>query len=637
MGLAIVACGDERSGFGEVEQGDFVVSPQSISYPQVTIGDSAVRTLELRNEGESTIILENLELSDSATRDSSAFHLVNGWRGSLSIEGGESYLLEIRYTPEESIHYGGLLTFSTNIPGERDVEVGIIAQRPQPELFAADTVTFSRTPAGSQDWRLLEVQNLGHADLEIDDISISGDFEFGMSFAVPVEGGSGESPVAPIEHDHDTPPEAIAPGDSAYVRVLFHAVTAEYRSAIINIDSNDPTRPSYPVVVSANSNAPCLELESEEINFGLAPIAHASQRSVTVRNCSDVADTVISEIEFSDDAEGLFAIMQSSLPGQLAEGGTAILGPQQTANFVLTYTPIAEQNDEGMLIITSNDAANTNRQVVVRGQGTELACPIAIAEGRLAGTTRWEDEHIPALPLDIIQFTASQSYDPDETALSYQWTILDSPRGSGAHFQPNPSVENPQMMLDIAGRYEIELTVYDGHGIASCEPGTLIIEAMPDADIHVELTWNVPASQSGTGTDLDLHYLHPAGSWNSGSPWEILYNNRSEDWGADGTVSLDIDDLTGDRPENVNHDNPGVGLTYSAGVYYFSDQQGWGGTDATIRVYLAGQLVREKTRRMETAGGFDGTGDFWHAVDIPWDGLHLEVTDVDVLHSGFPN
>ncbi len=628
--VALVGC-RESGDFVDFDASDFNYSPAVLNFQQVATGSTLTSNITLFNNGDREIRLDSLELTAPDGANADAFTILNPWEdGSYVLPGQDTVQIQVEYAPSESLQYRGLISFGTNIPDQPLVEIAVNAATPRPEIVVPERVTFTRTAPGSTDYQLLEVSNVGFAPLVIDDVSISGDSEFSIAFP-------GVNP-ADLDLDTDAPPESVDPNDSFFVRVFFEAVDDEFRSAVLSIASNDPNRPNTVVAVTANSNAPCLELEESTVDFGLSSIGNTSRRTVTLRNCSDVADTVITAIEIEDDQEEVFNVVQSSLPGQLQDGNNAVLGPRSAVSFLLGYSPVEERTDEATLVVRSNDAARPNLRADIVGQGSNFECPIAVARGRVRDTLAWQSDFIPAVPLDEIEFSADESFDPDGTNLSYEWTLVDRPPSSGAFFTPNNTVASPNLFLDIAGRYVVELVVYDGHGLMACDPSQLIIEAAPDSDIHVELTWNVAASPSGTGVDMDLHYLHENGQWGMGSPWEIFFGNTSEDWGNDGTVSLDIDDLTGAEPENINHNNPGGSpgnpRTYSAGVYYFSNSSGYPNADVMMRVYLSGQLVREIETRLFEAGGFGGTGDFWWAVNIPWDGVTLDVEDVNVIYEG---
>jgi len=74
---------------------------------------------------------------------------------------------------------------------------------------------------------------------------------------------------------------------------------------------------------------------------------------------------------------------------------------------------------------------------------------------------------------------------------------------------------------------------------------------------------------------------------------------------------LDRDDTDGAGPENLNLSQPEFGATYRVAAHYW-DAWGFGGSKATIRVYIYGQL-REQWANVQLV-----QGDLWDALTIGW-------------------
>ena len=138
------------------------------------------------------------------------------------------------------------------------------------------------------------------------------------------------------------------------------------------------------------------------------------------------------------------------------------------------------------------------------------------------------------------------------------------------------------------------------------------------ADVHVQLIWDTTA-------DLDVHLLHPNGSWNS-SPWDCYWANQHPNWGDLSTTTddpaHDLDDTDGFGPENITLSNLERGITYRAAGAYFTSSSSLP-TTATMRVFVRGALVEELTTRLP------GSGYFWEAAAITFDGIDVSVTPTD--------
>lgn len=62
---------------------------------------------------------------------------------------------------------------------------------------------------------------------------------------------------------------------------------------------------------------------------------------------------------------------------------------------------------------------------------------------------------------EVIELDGSASFDPDGDELTYEWAFASLPSGSSATLL-NDFREDPQFYADVAGVYEVELTVDDG-------------------------------------------------------------------------------------------------------------------------------------------------------------------------------
>ena len=134
-----------------------------------------------------------------------------------------------------------------------------------------------------------------------------------------------------------------------------------------------------------------------------------------------------------------------------------------------------------------------------------------------------------------------------------------------------------------------------------------------DVSLHVQLEWNADDS------DVDLHLVRP-GAELFDCRGDCYYQNPSPDWGAPAepvdNPFLDVDNVTGFGPENINVADPSPG-TYTVVAHYYldQDQAGRAGphpTQATVRIFVRGQLALESTQLL------DGTDRTWEVAQIEW-------------------
>jgi hypothetical protein len=495
-----------------------------------------------------------------------------------------------------------------------------------PRINVGDRIDFPRVHVGTTDWQVYPVQNIGQAALNIDAIRVTGGGDFTISFP------DGEADPADTGRDSANWKTTLGPEESFPIRVTFSPTHGDPQTGEIVFESNDEANPVYKVLLSGNRGAPCIEVTDEQgIHFGRSSVGVTRSRTITVTNCSRMVELRVDSISLIDDGGGVFRIRRDSLPGGLPDR-PLVIPARETANFVLDYSPRHEEAHAGMLNIRSNDPARGDLNVPVTGRGYFGDCPVAVARGRISGMTQYE-EIVLTQPLQQLQLTGQDSFANDGTPLTYEWSVISRPQGSQSLLQPNNTVAEPELWLDLAGTYEIELVVYDGSGVSSCLPAVVTVRAVGGEEIFIELTWKaegVGEARSGRGTDLDLHYLHPLGQWDQ-APYDVFWRNKLENWGAGENPSIAAlvsDDLYGLGPEVISHSNPEPGLSYAVGVYYYADN-GFGPADATVRIFIHGALQFELSDRR-----LPGTGHFLNVGVIRWPSG--EVIPRNEVRFGFP-
>ncbi len=257
------------------------------------------------------------------------------------------------------------------------------------------------------------------------------------------------------------------------------------------------------------------------------------------------------------------------------------------------FTPDRQGPYELVYTATDSDGLSSSCTVTVVGTPTPptVMCP----------------EVVETPPLSTVSVTATATDDGD--TLRYRWQLVSRESGSAAAPPTPRNADTTEFTPDIAGEYLLRVTVTDDDGeSASCET---LVEALVDEGLRVEMFWNTD------DTDMDVHLAHPrATRWFSDD--DCYYANCDEgsrlNWGGPGTADdprLDIDDTNGFGPENINIDDPELGV-YTVGVHAFA-----GRGDVTVRIYCGGSSTEPEAEFGATPIGPRRRGrDFWRVADV---------------------
>ncbi len=191
-----------------------------------------------------------------------------------------------------------------------------------------------------------------------------------------------------------------------------------------------------------------------------------------------------------------------------------------------------------------------------------------------------------APPFEDATFIGIDSYDPEGMDIDeYEWSFVSVPDGSSVSMPWGISA-NRTVTPDVAGDYVGRLIVHTEDGRES-EPCFALLTAVPEENLWVEMFWE------HTGDDMDLHLLAPGGVPRTGT--DCYYGNCTYgglNWGASGSAdnpSLDIDDISGDGPENISIAQPQDGV-FTVFVHDFPGSVYNGTNNVTVNIYVDGHL-----------------------------------------------
>ena len=222
----------------------------------------------------------------------------------------------------------------------------------------------------------------------------------------------------------------------------------------------------------------------------------------------------------------------------------------------------------------------------VEGDGRERTLPLQ-AWGNLPLAQCSEVEPL----LQVAKPITLRGWDASPHPMSRcSWAVREAPAGFRGD-PSSPTACTTEFTPNIVGEYELELTLKDDAGNESkCVQA---FEARPFQALWVELHWENPS-------DVDLYLLNTAlGNPNEKGHWQSTAscffancreNMKALDWGEgpENRPILDVDDVSGIGPENINIQEAHIDALYAFGVHWF-DRKGQASTGATVNVFCNGE------------------------------------------------
>lgn len=326
------------------------------------------------------------------------------------------------------------------------------------------------------------------------------------------------------------------------------------------------------------------------IDFGTVPVGDVAQGFFQIENIG-AATLDLGDLTINSDYDGF--VLTTTAHGMQLE-------PGDTADGMVEYTG-AIGTQTGKVVVPSDDPETPKARVELIA-GADADKPIAVCST--------DPSEIEAIS-ESATLIGDQSYDPNDLAITEAyWTGVLRPNGSQAAVPtvPTTQINIPGFVPDLVGTYGFELVVVNEAGVPS-DPCYTELEAIPAQDLWVEMFWD------HSGDDMDLHLTRAGGDLRTNA--DCYYANcvfNGPDWGpggASGDPSLDLDDIPGTGPENINVDTP-EDVTYGVFVHDYPGSSYQSANAVTVNVYLSGVLAWSDTRDIS------GENSDTHFADVDW-------------------
>lgn len=630
---SLTACGDPPE---VTEVPVLEVDPGALQFQFFGPGVPDYQTLTIENGGDGDLAITEFRFDTTPSNVLNVQSVIATEDAPLILAPGAQQSIVVEFIPNEAAELSGDLLIESNATsGAFAVPVSGESSTPRPDFFPP-RLDFGTVPEGTSNTLSRNLINVGTAPLIICSASLQGagalfgsnidqaiadatDSSVGFAVLDTQDGrfNIGRSDI-PIELTY-TPP-GPRDGDQADLVI-------EYDS-IGNLDAPcvEGNTVTEQFAVTGRAVIGDLLVEPCPLDFALAPIDVVTRQSVTMSNIESLSVEVL-DVTFENGTTTDGAFLIEGLP----DFPVPLEGEGASAAFQVGFRPELEQAYATTINISyiNSQGENDVQQCPVVGTGSPECPPTAEATGfiredverRRGSQIEW------AVPLQTVILDGSASFDPcGGEVVDYQWDVIDAPEGAITSVRETNVTNERGVMeafLPIAGTYRFALTVFDEVGIASVNAAEVIVVAIPDEAIQVELTWRTPQDpdeSDGEGSDVDLHVTRIGYPWFDPT-YDVYYGNTSPIWEPE-QPSLDRDDTDGGGPETFNLDNPANCIWYNVGVHYFRQQ--FGTAYATIRIYVNGSLVDELVNKPLRA-----SDDYWDVARIHWpSGLVYRVDEV---------
>lgn len=570
-----------------------IIEVAPLDVPLGAVTGSATGTFEIRNTGNDTLEISEIQLSNNSFAN---FQITTPASFPVTIaEGGVPVQVQVLYTNKSNGIFSTLASIKHNDTSQGDIGVNIYADPDNASLLVNPTsIIFGDVVVGQHAEAAITIKNNGPVGtnlsvnsiilLSANDINIKS-----ISESVPKTLG-GQSVITVVVE--------FNPGARGNVNNVLRIThdAANIASPIEIPITGKGIGAVIDAYFSANNTA--------SYTYPQTLIGQESSATVKVENKGDYS-LVLDQI--SCTSPSCPVIFYSTAPSQ-----TTIV-PGTYTTFSIKFKPADTTNASALFTVTSN-AVNGSKSLTVQGIGKlGKQDPVAKINGQ---------ENPPAAtvqPLGTLNFSGVGSYDPDGGDIQqYKWTIISKPAtdtntvlASGTEYNSTTSIK-----FYDAGDYVIELQVIDDEG--ATDTANITVNVVPNREVHIEVTWDKGLTGSpwqANGCDLDTHLVQPTGSVNDTArdcfSVSCRGDNMTSMMGLEynpstyGHAYLDIDYTAGFGPEHINlpvakGTFQGAGK-YQLWVYYYNDKKFlgnntfgvWGAATANVKVFLDGAKVFE--------------------------------------------
>jgi hypothetical protein len=394
------------------------LSPASVSFAdQFPNTRSAPVALSISNSGAEDLVISNLAITGANAGDFSfaaaAFP--------ITVPPGGATNVSLTFAPAQAGVRTGTLAITDNVAGTPQL---VALSGTSPSVAQDPAASVSITPDSGQAGNTITVTFQGTLTNFVQDATTA---DFGPGTIT----GAGDGLVA----------------------------VNSQTSATVQVQVGTQAAPG-PRQIAVSTGGHCSYVTFQVLSSGLGPVANAGPQQF-----AQVGDTVQ-----LDGSQSTCAIADSPLGCLLNLQWSFLSTPEGSLAQLTNPTSLNPSfgvdlaGDYILQLSAQTDSDSSSAQSTAGGAGSTgtLASVVISTQGTSPVANAGPNQFVAATG-STVQLDGSSSSDADGNALTYQWTFLSVPQGSTAVLSDVTSV-SPTFVVDMAGTYQLQLTVNDGHG-----------------------------------------------------------------------------------------------------------------------------------------------------------------------------
>ncbi len=302
---------------------DISVTPNPVDFGAVKPNDTKTLKVKILNKGSATLELFSAEFEKNVEKE---FVMVTNLAYPVAIDPGKSVEMELSYSPKKQ-QADEYLIIRNNSKATERFRLRLVGAMAAPDIEVKPLkLVFDKTAVGTKGVKTFEIINNGSDVLEVSGITL----------------GAGTSADFNLPSLPSSWPLVIDPKSSKQIEVEYNSSDTKDDTGTVKIASNDPDSPEVKVELEGKAQGCNLIAAPTQLHF-----VKADRKQVSIINQGNRPCTYKGAY-FSQTTSKEFSFF---LPPPAAQ----VISPGQKLDFLVKFSPTDAKDDNGELIIESDD------------------------------------------------------------------------------------------------------------------------------------------------------------------------------------------------------------------------------------------------------------------------------------------